>query len=404
MENATTINYAMKRRWFLASILPVGLTALVLARRTPSPPADFSRFDPPNPEIQEIFLPDTKANRALYAALSKNNLAGVKQAFAQGASANAKLAWKTEGYPPEQQQAASPFVTLVHPHELNESDKPQAILIFREFLARDVNIRAANAEGVSAIHAATLLGSIELVKEILARGADINAPSKPGGTPLLIAIMPILRDKEGPEVPLIQFLLEHGANPNVFHSRTGITPLMQVAISNHPKTAALLLQHGADPALVNKPGMGIGGRKTTALELAQSTGSEEVAQVLSAAHPNMTAFEAALSGNLAALKKHLDKGVDPNHRNENGSPLLFLAAQSGSIEAVKLLLERGADPNAATQPHGLGDDAPRAGHTWLHAAAYRLCAWLYRHHAALTGSSRRISMLSQAARTSPRPH
>ncbi|MBB6049898.1 ankyrin repeat domain-containing protein [Armatimonas rosea] len=358
----------MKRRWFLAMILPIGLTALLLARRSRSRPSRLSGAF----ETQVLISPDTPANHALYTAVSQSDVVGVQHAFANGASANATLSWKMEGVPPEQQQAPSPFILLVQPQQSDESDKPQAIAIFREFLAHHLDIHATSAEGICALHIATRLGDLDLVKEVLARGADINAPSQLGGTPLQIAMMPTLRDKEGPEVPLIQFLLESGANPNSISPANGTTPLMQAALMNHPKTVALLLEHGADPALVNQSSRSRTSRTFTALELAQSAGSEEVVRLLRATHPNMTAFEAAVSGAPTVLKKHLDSGTSPNSRDKNGSPLLFLAAQSGSAEAVQLLLERGADPSAATQPphfEGFPPEPGTRGSTPLHTAA-----------------------------------
>ncbi len=350
----------MKRRWLLTALLPLALTGLVLARRMPSRDPRLP-FDPPVPSAPgDIFAPDTPANRALYAALNKNDVAGVKRAFAQGASANAKYGQSYEN----QQEILGPFLAFVQPRENNDLDKPQAILIFREFLAYNVDIKAKDNQDMSAIHWACRLGDVNLVKEVLARGADINAPSKIYGTPLIVTISPILRDKEGPELPLITLLLEKGANPNTFMPMTGMTPLMQAALSNHPKTARLLLKYGADPALTSQNPQMMRGQTRTALELA---GSEEMTRILSAAHPNMTAFEAAVSGNLARLKTLLDSGTDPKSTNSSGTPLIVLAAQSGNATLVKLLLERGADPNATTRPSEIAPQVP--GPTALHAAS-----------------------------------
>lgn len=248
----------------------------------------------------EILVPESPANRALLAAIRKNDLAGVRRAFAQGASPNAYVT--TKDLVPGERPPRQPLLGFIEPHESREVDKPRAVAIFREFLAHKVNIKALGESQMSAIHWAAHLGDVGLVKEVLARGADINAPSKMWGTPLSIAIMPGLRDKEGPEVPLITFLLEHGANPNVFNSLSGLTPLMFTAIANHPKTAALLLKHGADPALVSKT-RSTPVRKRTAFQWALSAGSTEVARILRAVSPEMTVFEAALDGNFPCLRK-----------------------------------------------------------------------------------------------------
>ena len=247
------VDYAMKRRWFLASILPASAVGYFLGCPSQAdksiPRSMHSSFAP---DYREVFLPDTKANRALYAALSKNSLAGVKQAFTQGASADAKLTWKTEGSSPETQQASSPFITQVKSWKYDAADKPQAIAIFREFLKHNPDIHATDAGGVSAIHAATLLGDIRLVKEVLVRGAKVNAATEMWGTPLMIATGNIEPGQEDSVIPLIQLLLEHGASPNVFGGRGGFTPLMKSVLYGHTKIVTILLQYGADPTLKNK--------------------------------------------------------------------------------------------------------------------------------------------------------
>jgi ankyrin repeat protein len=84
-------------------------------------------------------------------------------------------------------------------------------------------------------------GSIRMVEQALANGADINARDniRTGGhTALLNAV-------SENDVEMVKFLLEHGADPNV---RTGrdyhITPILIVK-SN--ECLEILLQHGANP-------------------------------------------------------------------------------------------------------------------------------------------------------------
>jgi ankyrin repeat protein len=55
---------------------------------------------------------------------------------------------------------------------------------------------------------------------------------------------------------------------------------------------------------------------------------------------------AANLGKIAKAMQLLDKGVDPNVRDEHGTTALHFAAGRGHLEIVRLLLERGADPNA----------------------------------------------------------
>jgi ankyrin repeat protein len=58
-------------------------------------------------------------------------------------------------------------------------------------------------------------------------------------------------------------------------------------------------------------------------------------------------FEASKSGNIAAVRKLLDKGVDVNWKDdeegdEEGDTALTWASEFGHIDIIKLLLDRGA--------------------------------------------------------------
>lgn len=55
--------------------------------------------------------------------------------------------------------------------------------------------------------------------------------------------------------------------------------------------------------------------------------------------------EMAAQGNIAILDFLIDKGMDPNSRNERGVTPLAIAITRCQAEAVKLLLRRGANPN-----------------------------------------------------------
>ena len=69
---------------------------------------------------------------------------------------------------------------------------------------------------------------------------------------------------------------------------------------------------------------------------------------------------AAAEGDVKRVRELLEKGADPNARDENGVTPLHLAAYWGRVEIVKLLLEYRADQNAKD----------KFGVTPLHRAAY----------------------------------
>lgn len=63
------------------------------------------------------------------------------------------------------------------------------------------------------------------------------------------------------------------------------------------------------------------------------------------ANPAAAAFDAARSGDQAALGAALDAGLPASACNDAGDSLLMLAAYHGHEQAVCLLLARGADPD-----------------------------------------------------------
>ena len=67
--------------------------------------------------------------------------------------------------------------------------------------------------------------------------------------------------------------------------------------------------------------------------------------------PNISIVDAALSGNIKAVKQHIAAGTDVNAKLAHGQgkkTLLHLAAANGHKEVVELLIAKGLDMNAKT--------------------------------------------------------
>lgn len=122
----------------------------------------------------------------------------------------------------------------------------KAFAVLRTLLdspATDVNV--FNAARESALMYVALHGEIDLVRQLLARGAQINHP---GWTPLHYAA-------STGQIEVIEFLLENHAYIDAA-SENGTTPLMLAARGNHTRAARLLVDRGADPSLRNDAGLG----------------------------------------------------------------------------------------------------------------------------------------------------
>ena len=77
-----------------------------------------------------------------------------------------------------------------------------------------------------------------MVRTLLAKGAEVNAKTRAGLTPLMLAT---LRGK--PDV--VQALLANGADVNAT-TNSGVTALMLVSMLGHADVLEMLLAHGAD--------------------------------------------------------------------------------------------------------------------------------------------------------------
>jgi uncharacterized protein len=167
--------------------------------------------------------------------------------------------------------------------------------------------------GFSALHLAVRQGADEVVKELLAAGADINEPS--GGdhsTPLLMAAINGHWD-------LARYLLEQGADPNIA-SDAGATPLYGV----------INLQW-APRAFYPQP----------RAHLNQEVEYLDIMEALlkAGADPNtrLTKHLWYKSFNFDVLNVHME-----------GATPFWRAAYATDVRAMRLLKEYGADPSIAT--------------------------------------------------------
>lgn len=112
-------------------------------------------------------------------------------------------------------------------------------------------------------------------------------------------------------------LLKDGASPDDVNPSSGRNALQIAICFNHPKTATLLLAHGADMEHQDKQGC----------------------------RPLMLA---AYYGHLDIMRALLKKGVDINAQDENGQTALHHAVESSQIAALALLVESFADLQKVT--------------------------------------------------------
>jgi ankyrin repeat protein len=145
--------------------------------------------------------------------------------------------------------------------------------------------------------------SLEIVKELLARGAGVN--------PTLTANLPGRSGMDSGDTTL----------------GPGTTPLMRAARAGDAAVMRLLLEKGADPKLTTKDG-------NTALMFAAGVGYRD---------KNTRGEE---SEALEALKVSVEAGLDLRQVNTRGETALHGAANRGADTIVQYLADQGADLNA----------------------------------------------------------
>lgn len=131
-----------------------------------------------------------------------------------------------------------------------------------------VDVDAVNAAGENALMMAALRNHLDLVEQLLARGAQVN---RPGWTPLHYAAT----NKGAHALAITRLLLEHHAYIDA-ESPNRSTPLMMAARYGREEVVRLLLEEGADPTLRNQQGL-------DAIDFARQVGREAVVELVAAA-------------------------------------------------------------------------------------------------------------------------
>jgi uncharacterized protein len=157
-------------------------------------------------------------------------------------------------------------------------------------------------------------GDLATVRSLLGAGADPNAASGDGLTPLHIA-------GQNGSVEIAGLLIDAGANLGATTRLGGYTPLHLASRSGQAAVVRLLLEMGSDPAVTSTAS------GATPLHLA-----------------------ASVVGGEAAVRALLEHGAPVNAREASAgqTPLMF-AAWAGRAPSVQVLLAHGADPGAATE-------------------------------------------------------
>jgi len=200
--------------------------------------------------------------------------------------------------------------------------------LIKTLLQRRVDVNAPQVDGMTALHWATYQDDLDTATLLVRAGANVKATNRYGVTPLSLACT---NGNGG----MVEMLLLAGADPNAALPG-GETPLMTAARVGSLPAVKALLARGA--IVENKDDR----RGQTALMWAAAEGHAKVVEML------------------------LEVGADFHNRLPSGfTPLLF-AIREGRSDVVRVLLKAGADVNETVpveggRRRGFGGRLPPAG-------------------------------------------
>ena len=213
----------------------------------------------------------------------------------------------------------------------------------------------------------------DYVERLLRLGANISAPSSN-----VYAYTPLHQAVVNGDAPMVDFLLNHGADPNL-PDHFGSYPVSSVFEShtspeNWIKILHLLAAHGADlnnpgkneyplavdallannlaalnAVLALKPNLEAltpGGQTIAFMAAANGKADFLDAVVVAGANYTPTLGTAAALGDLDTVNQMLADGADPNIRDDRNAVPIIYAAVGGHTNVVEALLNAGADKDA----------------------------------------------------------
>ncbi|XP_051792545.1 ankyrin repeat and EF-hand domain-containing protein 1a [Acanthochromis polyacanthus] len=151
---------------------------------------------------------------------------------------------------------------------------------------------------------------------------------------------------------LVDFLLSHGANPNI-QDKKGQTPMMLAAELGNAAIVVLLAKNQANVMLLDAEGKGVlfyciypTKRHSHCLQVALKCQADVNNVSSNGIHVFQLSCEKAEECEPLCLTL-LDGGADPNAADQNtGVTALMAAARAGSLQLVRAILKKGGNPNA----------------------------------------------------------
>jgi len=341
-----------------------------------------------------------RGQTALMWAAAEKHPAMVKTLLDAGAQVNDRSAVQKW----ERQKTAEPREKWLPPGGLTPllfAARQGCLECARILLDAGAEINTADPDGITPLLSSIINGHYDVAVLLITKGADPNLADETGRAPLFSAVdfhtMPVSNrpsprelDNELTSFDVVKSLLAHGANVNAQLKTqqpyrvkldrgddtmltTGTTPLLRAAKAGDVEVMKLLLEKGADAKLSTRNGV-------NPLMAAAGVGTKE---------EDTTGRHKTEAEAIESIKLCLDAGVDINAADGRGQTALHGAALMGYDQVVEFLAEHGAKLDvkdrrgftpldvALGKAGGLGfDGAAGVAHPGTAAAIERLIAAL----------------------------
>ncbi len=269
---------------------------------------------------------------------------------------------------------------LLESMQLHQAALRGDVASIESFLAAGADVNAKTSKGRTPLHWAAAKGQVEAIHALVKAGAAIEGGDEEGATPLIVAA------RQG-HVTAVEALVNLSAAVNATSSG-GVTPLHDAAVWGHAEVVKVLLRSSADISTkdednrtalhfaVTNDKVAANRQVATARVLLASPGIEVNARNAK----GLTALHlAAFGGGADIIKTLLKASASPDAReHKNASTPLHLAALVGNVEAIEALVAAGADVHAKDRrgrtPRNYAENAGRAAAVTALANALKLQA------------------------------
>ena len=220
---------------------------------------------------------------------------------------------------------------------------------------------ARRADGTTALHRAVQAGDHAAAQRLLRDGAAVNAVTRNGVTPLLLAainadpvmVETLLKAGADPNASLsqgqtilmtaartgsaeaVRLLVARGADVNAREQVLGETALIWAAAENHPAVIKALVEHGAD----------INGRSKAMTYPLREYGDGKSGRLTVLPPGSWTPLMYAARQNAIDAVRAGRCRADLNLTDPDGTTALVVAIINAHYDLAAVLLEKGANPN-----------------------------------------------------------